>query len=122
MPSTAEGEGRPPRGRRWRGSPAEWSGWSAGLDGTLLTDAAWIRRHLVVVTLTSINAVVAVVLGVTADHGSGLWVEVVALVAALVVAWLPGPGRRPRELAIVAALLLCAAVQNRYGANFSALS
>jgi diguanylate cyclase (GGDEF)-like protein len=122
MARSDEGEMPATRGRRWRGSLAEWSSWSAGLDGTLLTDAAWNRRHLVVAALTTVNAVGAVVLGVTAPHGSGLWVEVVALVAALTVAWIPKLGRRPRELAIVGALLLCAALQNRYGANFSSLS
>src|SRR4051812_30164369 len=116
MPDTAEGGSRPGMGARVRRSLAEWSSWSAGLDGTLLTDAAWGRRHLVVVSLASANAVGAVVLGLTSSHGWGLWVEAAALGLALAVAWLPSLGRRPRELAIVAALFLCAAIQNRYGA------
>lgn len=101
---------------------ATWSSWTSGLDGRLLTDAAWRRRHLVVATLATANGIAAMVLGINATHGSGLWIQGAALALALTAAWHPGLDRRPRELAIVVAFLLCASVQNRYGANFSSLS
>src|SRR4051794_13099734 len=101
---------------------AAWSSWRSGLDGGLLTDAAWRARHLIVASLASVNAGVAIAIGAVEPHDAWMWVQAAALVVALAVAWAPLRPRRPRELAIVVAFLLCAALQNHYVANLSTLS
>jgi diguanylate cyclase (GGDEF)-like protein len=101
---------------------AAWSSWTSGLDGGLLTDAAWRGRHLIVATIATVNAAIAIALGAAESHDAWMWAQAAALVVALAVAWAPLRRRRPRELAIVVAFLLCAALQNHYVANLSTLS
>ncbi len=101
---------------------AAWSSWTSGLDGGLLTDAAWRARHLIVAGIATVNGALAIALSAAESHDGWLWVQAAALVATLAVAWAPLRPRRPRELAIAVAFLLCAALQNHYVANLSTLS
>jgi diguanylate cyclase (GGDEF)-like protein len=101
---------------------AAWSSWTSGLDGGLLTDAAWHGRHLIVAGIASVNGGLAIAFSAAKPHDAWMWLQAVALVVALAVAWAPLRARRPRELAIVVAFLLCAALQNHYVANLSTLS
>jgi len=100
---------------------AAWSSWTSGLDGGLLTDAAWRGRHLIVATIATVNGALAIAFSAAQPHDAMMWVQAAALAVALAVAWAP-LARRPRELAIVVAFLLCAALQNHYVANLSTLS
>jgi diguanylate cyclase (GGDEF)-like protein len=98
------------------------SSWTSGLDGGLLTDAAWRGRHVIVASLATMNGCVAIAFGVTSARDAGMWAQAAVLVAALAVAWAPLRARRPRELAIVVAFFLCASLQNHYAGNLSPLS
>ena len=112
----------PARMPRLRDRLKSSSQWIRSLDGCLLSDDSWRRRHLAICALLTVNALVVAPWSILAPHGTGLWPELAALAASLAVAWFGGLERRPRELGVVAGLLLCAAIQNRYIANLSSVA
>ena len=107
---------------RLRGEARAAVGWITSLDGGLLTEDAWRRRHLVVCVFATVNGVVSIVASATRTDEVRFFVFSALLVAALGAAWIRPLGRRPRELAVVVALVLCAVLQNRYIGNLSSLA
>ncbi len=73
------------------------SGWVTSLDGSLLTDVAWGRRHALILMVAAVNGTVAVIVA-AADRGGGLWPQAGVLAGCLAFG---AAYRRPRELAMV---------------------
>jgi diguanylate cyclase (GGDEF)-like protein len=95
---------------------------AASVDGTLIGDENWLRRHqrLVGVCLAQVGLAAGVATFATRDALE--WVAVVVMLACASAACVSRLGRRPRQLAVAGAFVVSQVFASRYVGNLSGLN